>query len=46
VAAKRANNLKYNYTDGGVVGTAGTATFELIKHATLQLYSQYIYPVL
>ena len=41
MAAKGANNLKYNYTDGGVVGTANTATFEVIKHATLQLYSQY-----
>jgi len=40
VAAKRVNNLKYWYTDGGVVGTAGAATLELIKHATLKLYSQ------
>jgi hypothetical protein len=41
VAATRAKNLKYNYTDGGVVGRADATTFELIKHATLQLYSQY-----
>ena len=41
MAATRAKNLKYNYTDGGVVGRADAATFELIKHATLQLYSQY-----
>ena len=37
LAAKRVNNLKYNSTDGGVLGTADTATFKLIKHATLQL---------
>ena len=41
LAAKRVKNLKYNYTDDGVVDTADAATFELIKHATLQLYSQY-----
>ena len=41
VAAKRVKNLKYKYTDGGVVGTAGAVTLGLIKHATLQLYSQY-----
>ena len=41
MAAKKVKNLKYNYTDDGVVDTADAATFELIKHATLQLYSQY-----
>jgi hypothetical protein len=40
-AAKRVKNIKYNYTGCGVVGTADAATFELIKLATLQLYSRY-----
>lgn len=40
MAAKRVKNRKYKYTDGGFVGTASAATLGLIKHATLQLYSQ------
>ena len=40
MAAKRVKNIKYKYTDGGVVGTVGAATLELTKHAILQLYSQ------
>jgi hypothetical protein len=41
MAAKRVSNLQYKYTGCGVVGRADAATFEPIKLATLQLYSQY-----
>ena len=40
-ATRRSENLSFCYTDGGIVITADAATFELIKLASLEYYSQY-----
>ncbi|WAR14023.1 hypothetical protein MAR_004128 [Mya arenaria] len=37
-AAKRTDNVKIEHTNGGIVMTADTATFELLKAATLVYY--------
>ena len=44
-AAKRAQNIEYKYTEGGIVVTADAATFELIKLATNEYYSKFSFSI-